>query len=156
MAGLVVGEGFEDEPGGDPARDARLDDHEWPQVQGETPHGAREARLAIAPTREGASPEHMSSSLERLYDARPQLPEAVDRGTGPWGADEFVKVPLPMLVDVIRAGRPRHESAYAPRALGPELLPFGNLRLEVERPLDRVSDQCDCPAGGAEPALAQS
>jgi hypothetical protein len=156
MAGLVLGEGFEDEPGGDPARYPRLNDHEWPQVQRETPHRTGEARFAIAPSREGASPEHISSSLERLHDPRPQLPEALDRRTGPRRTDELVKVPLPVLVDVVRTGWPRHESAYA---LGPrraELLPLGDLRLEVERPLDRVSDHCDCPAAEAERALAQA
>jgi hypothetical protein len=64
MAGLVVGEGFEDEPGGDPARDARLDHHERTQMQRETPHRAGEAGFAIAPARERASPEHIPSSLE--------------------------------------------------------------------------------------------
>src|SRR6185312_12743033 len=93
-----------------PASHAGFDDLLRAEMTSEAPDGADERRLAIAPAGEHPASQPQTFLVFELRDRL--LPEAVKiraRGARPGGADEVVQTRLPVIVDRVGTGRPRHD-----------------------------------------------
>src|SRR6185295_5596469 len=141
MTSPVLRQSFEDEARCDAASDARLHHLGRPQVARETPDGTHHPRFSVPPTAEGAPAQVEALLLERAHHRRPHFPELVGDGAGPGGAGELVDALLPVLVDLIRAWRPRHESADSIFPRRPYLLALRDPRLEIEEAFDGLAHE---------------
>ena len=151
MTSPVLRQSFEDEARCDATSDARLNHLGRPQMARETPDSPHQPRLAVPPATEGATSQLEALLFERVHHRRPHFPELVGIGAGPRRARELVDVLLPVLVDVIWAWRPGHESTDSICPRRPCLLTLRDLRVDVEDALDGVPQE----SANQTPSLAQ-
>lgn len=81
-------------------------------MAGKAPDCPSKPRLAVAPARECSPTEPQAFLRFQLPDhIGPETPEIIARRARPWSADDLVQAFLPILVDLVRARRPRHHPA---------------------------------------------
>ena len=96
LAVPVALEAFEDDSGGDPVRDAGLDDRAGTQVGDDAPDGLGEGPVAVVPPAVRAQPDPQARGGELGHEVGPDLAERLDSLARPWQPERRVQAMAPI------------------------------------------------------------